>query len=190
MLGAFSDFLDFTLGQPTLGPDCKRKRADAAIAAFTHLLAEISPPPEEGVDHFGTQAQRDARADRVDAAARAYALALTKAGVTESARKTAYFHIITCHLGEQVRKFGSLFAWSGEGLEHFNFMIKKVQRGNCQRGKEPGHNGGKAGVREAPGRVGQALLWAYIATEAGGRDKQRQRKRGRALAARNAEEGA
>ena len=74
MLGAFSDFLDFTLGQPTLGPDCKRKRADAAIAAFTHLLAEISPPPEEGVDHFGTQAQRDARADRVDAAARAYAL--------------------------------------------------------------------------------------------------------------------
>ena len=73
-------------------------------------------------------------------------------------------------VGLQVSRFGSLMAWSGEGLEHLNYMIKQIQRAGCQRGKVA--NGGRlkrdgTQTRKAPGRVGQAVLFAYLSVHAG-----------------------
>ena len=82
----------------------------------------------------------------------------------------------TAHLLAEVRRFGSLFAWSGEGLEHLNFLIKKVQRSMCQRGKRGVDNGGRrskrTGVqkRVAGGRVLQALAASHLVLDAGPRD--------------------
>jgi len=46
---------------------------------------------------------------------------------------SVYVHFVACHIGDQVARFGPLWYWSGEGLEHKNFVWKKSGRA-CGRG--------------------------------------------------------
>ena len=62
--------------------------------------------------------------------------------------------------GAQVALFGPLWFWSGEGLEHKNYVFKTIARGMAQRGRV--HNGGRrkedgSQTRKEPGRLGQSL---------------------------------
>jgi hypothetical protein len=132
---------------------------------------------------------RDAAAMKVKAKAEHLSYWLKKL-VPEESRATPYFHLLTCHLHDQVREFGSMFGWSGEGLEHLNFIIKKIQRHMVQKGKRGDCNGGRRARdgsqnRRAPGRVGQALLWSNIVLEAGPRVQRAKRKSAEGGAARN-----
>ena len=124
-LAHYEKFFNATLGpaSTTGNPvDCKRRQADTAVCwppltcttpstvpphytpqvtCLLALLAAIAPEHTDEESPWATQKSCDAQAAKVKVAARAYAEAMGKL-LPESARKTAYFHLLTCHLAEQV----------------------------------------------------------------------------------------
>ena len=191
-------------------------RVLVALNAFLGLLRAVSPEAdEEGEDERGagddgdaataataarakerawaqfwdTQAKRDAQAAEVKAKARTFVAALASSGMPAEALDSVYVHLLTCHLEQQVRLFGPLWFWSGEGLEHKNFIWKKTGRSTAQRGLAGNQNGGaqpkdgRAQQRKAPGREGQTFLAVVAGEEHGGiaRANLKARERTRAL---------
>jgi hypothetical protein len=194
------DFLDFTHAAGT--PE--RARVEAALQAYIALLREVDPgvsaeeardaeaggdaasnAPTEWERYWSTQALRDARAVRVQAAARTFVAALASSGVPAEALESVYIHYLTKHIGAQVRQFGPLWAWSGEGLEHKNSIWKKTARGCAQRGLAGHQNGGQRPrnggpqKRKAPGREGQTFTMVVAGEEYGGVQREGRSKRQR-----------
>ena len=98
------EFFEKVLGKPrALGKqkDCKRTKADKAVACLLALLETLAPCHDEDDSPWSTQAKRKAQSIKVKVAAQAYADAIGGL-VCEAGRSTAYFHILTCHLHEQV----------------------------------------------------------------------------------------
>ena len=87
---------------------------------------------------------------------------------------SVYVHFVACHIGAQVARFGPLWYWSGEGLEHKNFIWKKSGRACAQRGLAPHQNGGAKPrdggpqKRTAPGREGACMAIVLAGEEYGG----------------------
>jgi hypothetical protein len=137
------------------------------LTEFTHYTTGIWET------FWNTQAKRDARAAEAKEAARTFVKLLANA-IPAEALLSVYIHFLTCHIEEQVREFGPLWFWSGEGLEHKNFIWKKTGRGTSQRGLAPHQNGGQkprdggAQQRTAPGREGQTLVQVIAGEMFGG----------------------
>ena len=77
-----------------------------------------------------------------------------------------------------MRTFGDVWAWSGHGLEHKNFQMKKVARGTCQPSLEVFQRGGKKSrdgtqqySKTIGGRVSQNLEHTKYGEKYGGRSQ-------------------
>ena len=197
--------------------DSTRPRVVESVNAFLALLRALSPRPDRDGDasedeadddereqqagaqthanarawarFWDTQAKRDAQKEIAHAAARTFVKKLASSGMPAEALDSVYVHFLTCHLREQVGRFGCLWFWSGEGLEHKNFIWKKTGRATAQRGLAGHQNGGakpkdgSAQQRKAPGREGQTALAVITGEEHGGiaRATHAQRSRSAAL---------
>ena len=126
---------------------------------------------------WDTQAKRDARAAQAKEAARTF-LKLLANDIPAEALLSVYIHFLACHIEEQISEFGLLWFWSGEGLEHKNFIWKKSGRAMAQRGLAPHQNGGQQPrdggpqQRQAPGREGQTMVMVIAGENYGGVERE------------------
>lgn len=160
----------------------------ALVGAYRDLLSAVSPKLDEeagedegeGERHeriwqafWSTPGKRAAQAAKAKAAARTFVRALSGV-IPAEAMGSVYIHYLTCHIEEQIKEFGPLWWWSGEGLEHKNFIYKKTGRAMAQRGLAGHQNGGAqpkdgtAQKRSAPGREGQTVTWVVAGEKYGG----------------------
>ena len=180
VLKNFGDFLAFVHAEGS----SEKRRIEAAVSAYIDFLRAVSPAPDvaaegEGGDegerarrardaaweqYWSTQAKRDAQAAIVKAKARTFVAALANSPMPAEGLESVYVHVLTCHIEAHVKAYGPLWFWSGEGLEHKNYIWKQTGRATAQRGKAGHQNGGQkprdgsAQKRTAPGREGQTFM--------------------------------
>jgi hypothetical protein len=99
---------------------------------------------------WSTQAKRDAQAAVVKAKARTFVEKLASSGTPAEALGSVYIHFLTKHIVTHVARYGPLWFWSGEGLEHKNFIWKQTGRDCAQRGLAGYQNGGRKPANGAP----------------------------------------
>ena len=131
--------------------------------------------------HFwSTQEQRDAQAAVVQAKARAFVRALANSGMPAEALESVYIHYLTKEIEKQVKELGPLWAWSGEDLDHKNYVWKQTGRAVAQRGQAGHQNGGQprdgsAQKCKAPGHEGQTCMAVIDGEKFGGTQREGRR---------------
>ena len=168
-VSAYRDLLDTISPAPTGDDDQsdgEEHGEDQATAAPTSQAQKAATRRARVWEEFwSTQAKRNAQAKRVKDAARAFVKKLANSGIPSGALDSVYIHFLTCHIETQVREYGPLWYWSGEGLEHKNYVWKQTGRAMAQRGLAAHQNGGRrqadgTQVRSSnAGREGQTALW-------------------------------